>query len=73
MIMRAVVGISWFTWKSSRKLTEVVVKLCLVFKNEFDQPRFHFEFDSSAINKKLKGQYHAIFSNTLKIEKTLFG
>ena len=22
---------------------------------------------------KLKGQYHAIFSNTLKIEKTLFG
>ena len=21
----------------------------------------------------LKGQYHAIFSNTLKIEKTLFG
>ena len=22
---------------------------------------------------ELKGQYHAIFSNTLKIEKTLFG
>ena len=56
MIMHAVVGISWFTWKSNRKLTEVVVKLCLVFKNEFDQPRFHSEFDSSAINKKLNNR-----------------
>ena len=24
-------------------------------------------------DRVLKGQYHAIFSNTLKIEKTLFG
>ena len=24
-------------------------------------------------SKWLKGQYHAIFSNTLKVEKTLFG
>ena len=24
------------------------------------------------VRKELKGQYHAIFSNTLKIEKTLF-
>ena len=27
----------------------------------------------TALGKKLKGQYHAIFSNTLKLEKMLFG
>ena len=56
--MHAVVGICWFTWKSNRKLTElcVVVKLCLVFKNEFDQPRFHSKFDSFAINENLNNR-----------------
>ena len=28
---------------------------------------------NAANETSLKGQYHAIFSNTLKIEKTLFG
>ena len=27
----------------------------------------------TALGRKLKGQYHAIFSNTLKMEKTLLG
>ena len=31
------------------------------------------EFQVATVHEDLKGQYHAVFSNTLKIKKMLFG
>ena len=35
-------------------------------------PQTHSSFYPHRKNARLKGQYHAVFSNTLKIEKTLY-
>ena len=46
------------------------VSLACLIKYEL---KLLFHLANQAIPAHLKGQYHAIFSNTLKIEKTLLG
>ena len=43
------------------------------YQTEFSTLLRDIFFSKRRFNSVLKGQYHAVFSNTLKIKKTLFG